>query len=386
MPANTRRRTIATNRRTSMAGPLADSTNNSSSNLEYDGTRIPMMKTRSSKQRMSMIPRSTSTTTNTTSNSRHSVTPGKARPMSSSSGRKSIASIHYSPHPSSSSSSSSSHASSSRPSISNYSSSIPPPTTTRTDNRPISDKTYFNSCIKKLHSYLESNNYDHPIKLKDLSRPSGKEFQNIITFLLMKCDPSFTSSSSSTSSSNHDNTKHKFEDDVANMFKSLGYPFNISKTALVAAGSPHTWPSLLLAITWLIELLTTMSNENLFNDNDDDDDDILLYTNNNNDNNNHHIFHGIPPPGSQSLSDNKTLLQELDIMDIRNKNAMQRFLERSYESFLFGDDDLYEQMESDLIEYVEKDCMVIEQAIERVTDVNGLIVEKVMSVQKEVDE
>ena len=47
----------------------------------------------------------------------------------------------------------------------------------------------------------------------------------------------------------------KIEDEIALGFKSLGYPFNISKTALVAAGSSHTWPTLLLALTWLIELL-----------------------------------------------------------------------------------------------------------------------------------
>ena len=38
--------------------------------------------------------------------------------------------------------------------------------------------------------------------------------------------------------------------------KKLGYPFGVSKTALVAVGSPHTWPALLAMITWLVELIT----------------------------------------------------------------------------------------------------------------------------------
>ena len=80
------------------------------------------------------------------------------------------------------------------------------------------------------------------MKLKDLSRPSAKDFHNFMTFLLRKVDPSFNTS-----------PKRKFEDDVVVAFKVIGYPFNISKTALVAAGSPHTWPTLLLSITWLIE-------------------------------------------------------------------------------------------------------------------------------------
>ena len=43
--------------------------------------------------------------------------------------------------------------------------------------------------------------------------------------------------------------------EVPLMFKGLHYPFSISKTALSAVGSPHTWPYLLACLTWLIELL-----------------------------------------------------------------------------------------------------------------------------------
>lgn len=48
----------------------------------------------------------------------------------------------------------------------------------------------------------------------------------------------------------------KPEEDVPGLFKRLGYPFQISKSALSAVGSPHTWPGLLAALTWLVELLT----------------------------------------------------------------------------------------------------------------------------------
>ncbi len=47
----------------------------------------------------------------------------------------------------------------------------------------------------------------------------------------------------------------KIEDDVPALFKRLRYPFGISKSALFAVGSPHTWPGLLAALTWLVELL-----------------------------------------------------------------------------------------------------------------------------------
>lgn len=39
------------------------------------------------------------------------------------------------------------------------------------------------------------------------------------------------------------------------LFKRLRYNFQISRSNLTAVGSPHTWPSMLAAITWLVELL-----------------------------------------------------------------------------------------------------------------------------------
>ena len=51
-------------------------------------------------------------------------------------------------------------------------------------------------------------------------------------------------------------------DEVSMNFKAMGYPFTVSKTALVAAGSPHTWPSLLAALTWLMERIQCMENWN----------------------------------------------------------------------------------------------------------------------------
>lgn len=47
----------------------------------------------------------------------------------------------------------------------------------------------------------------------------------------------------------------KMEDEVPAFFKRMRYPFAISKSALFAVGSPHTWPGLLAAMVWLCELL-----------------------------------------------------------------------------------------------------------------------------------
>jgi kinetochore protein NDC80 len=267
-------------------------------------------------------------------------------------------------------------------------SSIPAPTTMRTDTRPISDKTYFNTCVRNLHSYLVQNNYEYPIKLKDLARPSAKDFHNIMIFLLSRIDVSFynnhakgASSGMASERGGNNQQKRKFEDDVTMMFKALGYPFNISKTALVAAGSPHTWPSLLLAITWLIELLTSMSDEFLY------EDDILFLNQqiDNVDEDADYIFNDIAEAGEQTLEDNNTIMDDLMIVEQRIKTAIQIYVERSYGTFINADDELYQKMEDQLLEYIEKDHMMIEHAIERLTDENGVIVERITDVEKEFE-
>jgi SMC interacting uncharacterized protein involved in chromosome segregation len=112
----------------------------------------------------------------------------------------------------------------------------------RQDPRPISDKTYMNTCIHQLIQFLSDHQFDHVLSPKLLKGPTKKDFSNIISFLFRQIDPNIEFTG-------------KFEEDVANLFKILKYPFAISKTALVAVGSPHTWPTLLASIAWIIELL-----------------------------------------------------------------------------------------------------------------------------------
>jgi kinetochore protein NDC80 len=96
--------------------------------------------------------------------------------------------------------------------------------------------------MKNLICYLTEHHYDQPISLKTLGSPSTKDFQSIFTFLLRRLDPNFQWTG-------------KFEDEVPLILKRLRYPFTVSKSALYAVGSPHTWPTLLGCLTWLVELL-----------------------------------------------------------------------------------------------------------------------------------
>jgi len=112
----------------------------------------------------------------------------------------------------------------------------------RVDPRPITDKNYVKENIRKLILFLTSHHYNQQLSPKQLSSPSTKDFKNIILFLFQQLDPNFQFGAN-------------FEDQVKMYLKRFGYPFAISKNALQAAGSPHTWPYLLAMLVWLMEEL-----------------------------------------------------------------------------------------------------------------------------------
>lgn len=91
------------------------------------------------------------------------------------------------------------------------------------------------------------NSRDHSVSAQCsrqvLSSPTTKDFNNIMLFLLRQLDPTAAKG------------PVKMEEEVPALYKRLRYPFQISKSNLTAVGSPHTWPSILAALTWLVELL-----------------------------------------------------------------------------------------------------------------------------------
>ncbi|KAG0561062.1 hypothetical protein KC19_9G034300 [Ceratodon purpureus] len=109
----------------------------------------------------------------------------------------------------------------------------------RTDPRPINDRSFQQECIRTLTGYLTTHGYNVAISTKLLVSPASKDILNIVQFLFQKVDPNMKLG--------------KAEEDVPVVFKRLGYPYQISKSALYAAGSPHTWPGLLAALDWLVD-------------------------------------------------------------------------------------------------------------------------------------
>ena len=80
-----------------------------------------------------------------------------------------------------------------------------------TDPRNIGDKAFMHNSIKTLIQYLSDHGHDHPLDIKILTRPSVKDFGNIVNFLFHQIDRNISSTG-------------KLEDDVITWFKILGYP------------------------------------------------------------------------------------------------------------------------------------------------------------------
>eukprot|EP00957_Ditylum_brightwellii_P087197 6637115-Ditylum_brightwellii.AAC.1 len=151
----------------------------------------------------------------------------------------------------------------------------------------------------------------------------------------------------------------KFEDEVSQWFKSLGYPFTVSKTALVAAGSPATWPTLLAALTWLIEKLSC-------NEMDLVDEDFSMDRDGND-------------GGEDALNSVEDLI-------VKGDRDFFNYVAESYEAFLSADDARYDALEEEWVLQLEKDSLIIEKEIEGITDKNAAIVEEIDSLGHRVEE
>lgn len=104
--------------------------------------------------------------------------------------------------------------------------------------------------MRTLLQYLTSHGYGYPLTAKSIQKPSVKDFANIVIFLFQQVDKSAP-------------MKGKFEDEVVNRFKQLKYMHNISKQNLAAPGTPHTWPTLLATLHWLVDLLIYCDNSTI---------------------------------------------------------------------------------------------------------------------------
>lgn len=226
-----------------------------------------------------------------------------------------------------------------RSSIGGRKSIIPPsPPVVKPDPRPVSDKAFQQKCINQLMSFLLERGYEYPISQKSLSRPSAKDFSNMVTFLLRLVDQNFQKGAM------------KFEDEVALNFKCIGYPYNISKTALVAARSMHTWPTLLAALAWLMEHLKGR-------------DEIIRMN-----------------------EEEEKPLESFPELSQKSDRAFFEYLGQAYRAFMYNDTNKTEHLELGLADRFERDDAFLQDEVDRVTNLNLTIVERIDRLKTQSEE
>lgn len=282
----------------------------------------------------------------------------------------------------------------------------------------IHDKAYFNSCIKTLvtylhthgfynstntsgnhwHTHLSSSKGQNPPSstaqknsTKDQPCPSSKEFINIVTFLFRKWDPTFLNPSSSSSSSST-TAMVKVEEEIHFTFKILGYPHNISKTTLAAAGSSHTWPTLVQALAWFVQLLEyfeygrelELEEEHM----DQEDEESWLqdlckrcsFT---------HESEEMMLSMTEERKKEILSIQEC-LMDALHNQAMvafHKFTRKGYPLFLLERDDEVDKLEiSIFLDKVEQGNMKIEKMMEDLVQWNSTLIEGIQKVEQSVQE
>eukprot|EP01034_Spumella_vulgaris_P004998 gene4998-6380_t len=170
-----------------------------------------------------------------------------------------------------------------------------------------------------------------------LTRPTNKEFSQMVMFLIRKIDPNFTDTS-------------KFEDEFVNVMKFLGYPHAISKQNLAAVGAPHAWPSMLAALLWLCELVE--------------------------------YNHAVIEDSVEATSSHFTI----DLSDSSAATTgFYKFLELAYSAFLAGKDDELEQLEAQVRSAFGNSCALVRDELEIAQKKNRLLAVEIEDVKAQSD-
>jgi len=114
------------------------------------------------------------------------------------------------------------------------------------DPRPLTNRAFQKQLIEEILEFLMETGYPHQISAKILSAPTTKEFLRVFEHLYSLINSNFKMDG-------------KFSEEIPRILKQLKYPYPLSKSAMFAIGSLHTWPALLGALHWLVNLIRTIS-------------------------------------------------------------------------------------------------------------------------------
>ncbi|CDJ51279.1 HEC/Ndc80p family protein, putative [Eimeria brunetti] len=95
-----------------------------------------------------------------------------------------------------------------------------------------SQDSFKRDALRTITRFLSFSEFPGPLSAKALSSPQRRCFDDSVKI-----------------------TAENVNDEVPRLFKEIGYPFPISKSAMLAPGTGHQWPHHLAALSWLCELL-----------------------------------------------------------------------------------------------------------------------------------
>ncbi|KAJ8587994.1 hypothetical protein M405DRAFT_820500 [Rhizopogon salebrosus TDB-379] len=135
--------------------------------------------------------------------------------------------------------------SSRRGSIWSGSAAIAPPSGSQTfkDPRPLRERSYQSKMKQDIYTWLQATEFD--ISMQTLANITGKDYRAMFQHLVTIVDPAYPF-----------DARLRLEDEFQPALKALRYPFaaQIDNKWLAAPGSMHSWPALLAALHWLVEM------------------------------------------------------------------------------------------------------------------------------------
>lgn len=106
------------------------------------------------------------------------------------------------------------------------------------DLRPIKEKEFQSTCLKKVIKFLALNNYPLPISLSICQIGDLSIFRDVIDFLLASIDPYFSYTS---------------EKELQDILHFLGYPYHLHSQMF--SGASHYWGHLIALMAWVVDLI-----------------------------------------------------------------------------------------------------------------------------------
>eukprot|EP00092_Neocalanus_flemingeri_P020002 GFUD01021662.1.p1 GENE.GFUD01021662.1~~GFUD01021662.1.p1 ORF type:complete len:717 (+),score=252.28 GFUD01021662.1:121-2271(+) len=117
------------------------------------------------------------------------------------------------------------------------------------DTRPLGDKVFQQSQVRKILDFLRMTNYSNESLTSKHFPLSSKEFVCIFNFLYSFLDPRTDSVLPLT----------RFDEEVLKLLKTLHYPGNLSRSHFVTMGSLHSWPTVLGSLSFMCDMASIYS-------------------------------------------------------------------------------------------------------------------------------